>query len=712
MKHKLTVQQEAIVSHGKGPALVFAVAGSGKTTSMINRIERLVRQGIHPANKILATSFGKATVNDIRAALSKIGVRGVKALTLHALGFTIIQKASERGYISPDYVNLQDNVEFLNDALVRKAVRQLSRQLKVQKEDLNLDTEDLKNQISAWKGNLFYPDIDRLILPPSAMKMVQQAEHPNQYYVRVFDLYERERERNKWLTFDDMLLTAWELMMIHEDILSETRARFETVMVDEFQDVNKVQYLMVDQITHPHRNYMAIGDDDQCIYEWRGARPDFILSFQEVYGAKVYYINDNFRSTGHQLLLANEVIQHNKNRYPKKLSLTKGFEGNSFILKAQNGQQEAHAIVNEISNKLADGRNAGDVAILIRLYAQTPFLEAELIRKNIKYHVVGNLPFYRRHEVTCLIKYLRFALVEREVLSDKGYPKKLSDRKRYLDDFKTILINPQKYLSQAITEEICRRSQQHQSSVLEELVNYSGQLHPRVQDRIDTFLEDMETLIERIDEPAVNILTWLADKIGYKGHLIKENGISEMGELKWEVIQSFIAFTKEFGNSEQLLQAIYRIGQGYKNFDKEPEEDWLKIMTVYRAKGLEWNTVFIPGCNQGVFPYLREGEEDMRSLEAERRLFYVGLTRAKQNLYLSYEDGAVISQFLLEVNSQEIIQDAYELRDILRHPTPQIISKGLLRKLESVAFKYPLGKYFREWFPNGIQLNLDFPEEV
>ncbi len=153
MKHKLTAQQAAIVSHKKGPALVFAVAGSGKTTSMIRRIEFLVREGVHPANKILATSFSKATVTDIQEALTQIGVRGVKAMTLHSLGFKIIRKASERGYISSEFVALQDNQEFLNEILVRKAVRQLSRQMKASVEELNLDPEDLKNQISAWKGN-------------------------------------------------------------------------------------------------------------------------------------------------------------------------------------------------------------------------------------------------------------------------------------------------------------------------------------------------------------------------------------------------------------------------------------------------------------------------------------------------------------------------------------------------------------------------------
>ena len=712
MRPELTSQQKAIVAHQKGPALVFAVAGSGTTTSMIHRIERLVQEKAHQPNKILATSFGKATVDDIKRDLHAIGIRGVKTMTLHGLGFRVLQKAAQRGYFDPAFLQMESSPEFLNEALVRKAVGKLAQQLRTKKEDLLLDLEDVKNQISAWKGNLVFPNIEELHLPSEAAKLIQEAEHPNPHYVPLFSLYESERVKNKWLTFDDMLLSAWEMMMKHDDLLIETQAQFETVLVDEFQDVNRVQYLLVDLITPPHRNYMAIGDDDQCIYEWRGARPDYILSFEETYGAKVYHINDDFRSTGQQLLLANEIIQHNTVRQAKKLSLTKGFDGNSFIMKAQNSLQEATLIVQEIKTMLAEKTQSKDIAILIRLYAQTPMIEAEMIRQGVKYHVVGNLPFYRRHEVTCLLKYLRFALVERDIQSGKPYPAKLTERNRYIDDFKTILFNPQKYLSRIITDEICRKSLQNRSSVLEELMNQYERLHERVQGRIDTLLATMEHLLKIIDQPASAVLKWLTDRIDYRGHLIQVNGIPEMGELKWETVQSFIAFTQHAKNAKDLLQLIYRIAQGYKSFEKEPEENWLKIMTVYRAKGLEWDTIFIPGCNQGVFPYLREGEADLSSLEAERRLFYVGLTRAKQNLYLSHLETDPISQFLIEANSKKVIEDAYELKEILKNPIPKIMSSDLLRKLEQIACQYPLGKYFREWFPGGVQLRLSFPDST
>lgn len=625
-------------------------------------------------------------------------------MTLHALGYKIIQQASKRGYIAPEYLDLQSNVDFLPEILSRKAIQQLAMKYGAKKEDLNVDEEDLRNQIAAWKGNLYYPTIGKVKLPKKAKKQIQEAEHPNEWYVPIFEIYEQQRRRNKWLTFDDMLLTAWELLVKHDDILQETKAKFESVLVDEFQDVNKVQYLIMDLITESHRNYMAIGDDDQCIYEWRGASPNYILTFEETYEATVFHINDNFRSTAHQLLLANEVIQHNQNRYPKTLSLTKGFEGNTFVLKAQQPLQEAQLLVDEIKHQLSEGKPVGNMAILIRLYAQTPIIETELIRRGIKYHVTGNLPFYRRQEVVCLLKYLRFAIVDKSILDGKGYPKKLTERKRYLDDFKTILYNPNKFVSQTITEEICRRSSRNHTSVLEEVLQYSGKMHPRVRQRLDTFLEAMEFLMDRLDDPADRVLNWLCLRMDYREHLMKINGYSELGEFKWKTVRSFIAFAKDQGKPADLLQRIYGLAQGYKNFEKEPEENWLKILTVFRAKGLEWDTVFMPGCNQGIFPYLRDEEAGLEILEAERRLFYVGLTRAKRTLYLSYWDSDPISQFLLEVDSQKIIEDAYEIRDLLRLSSKEDLSPDDNQRLETKIGIYPLGKYFHNWFTGRFKL--------
>ena len=379
----LTEEQSAIVNHNHGPALVFAVAGAGKTTAMIHRIERLVRERVYPAKRILATSFGRATVQDIKRELKRWPhCNDVTVSTLHGVGRRIIQRAVAKGYRPMDE-NPSGEAETLPFVITRRAVRQARLEDVPWKAELEqFDDEDFCNYVATCKGKLHYADLERASLPVAALKVARQAVAPTQmeWYLELYKRYERVRLEMNVVTFDDMLVMGWELLLTFEDLLSDTRAQYMCVMIDEFQDVNLVQSELLHLISGPNHNLMAIGDDDQTIYEWRGARVQFILEFGQRYKASKYLIGDNFRSRASHVALANAVIRHNTKREPKRLNLTKGFGGATHVHPEPDPASQALTIVHELTALIEAGKSLSDTAILIRAYAQTPSLETALER--------------------------------------------------------------------------------------------------------------------------------------------------------------------------------------------------------------------------------------------------------------------------------------------------------------------------------------------
>ena len=407
----LTEEQRAIVAHDRGPALVFAVAGAGKTTAMTHRIERLVREGVFPARAILATSFSKASVRDIKDALARWPhCAGVQTQTLHGVGWGILKIAQRRGCL-PGLSLSQDEDNAEGQILGKTLSRAWREKVPFAGELDALDRPDFQTYVGVMKANLLYADLAKADLPPSARPFAGAATAPPgfEWYRDLYALYERVRLEERAITFDDMLLTGWEALHRWPDVLAEVRQRFQCVLVDEFQDVNRVQAEMLDLLTAPGRDYMAIGDDDQTIYEWRGADPGFILDFARRYGARKYFIGDNFRSHAAPLALANRVIARNVKREPKRLSLTRGFGGDLQVHGDDSPQAQGRHIAHSIRAALEEGHRPDQIAVLVRLYAQTPYLEHALVESGIAYRVIGSSPFYGRPEVLTLLDYLRLA---------------------------------------------------------------------------------------------------------------------------------------------------------------------------------------------------------------------------------------------------------------------------------------------------------------
>jgi DNA helicase-2/ATP-dependent DNA helicase PcrA len=693
----LTPQQQAIVNHNFGPALVFAVAGAGKTTAMVARIARLVREGVFPADKILATSFNKAANEEIITRLKRHpqGDR-VQVKTLHALGYLIVREAHRQGklpHVRPE--SLRDGVEGLDRQLLYKTLAE-ARQRRVRfSDELNrLDHEDFLSYVGACKGNLHYADLAAAQLPAAMRQVAQQARPPAglAWYLDLYRLYEAVRRQEGLLTFDDMLMTGWEVLVRHEAILARLRRQFQCMLVDEFQDINLAQAEILDLLTWPQRHYMAIGDDDQTIYEWRGASPRFILEFEQRYEAQVYYMTENFRCKAPHLTLANRVIEQNRVRRPKRLGLTQGFDGEAFLHREQNSEQMGRHIAEETSLALRNGLRTDEVAILVRIYAQTPPIEQHLIMRNIPYEVVGSEPFYERAEVRTLLDYCHIAESEQQLARGN-----LDDAqsKQFQRAWRAIYNQPTRYLSRALADKIADFVTRSQLPITRALGAAQQEATERQARALGKLADDLRWLAAALAarRPAETVLRELEAKLQYMAFLKGNSGFPETGAAKAANVATFLDYAAQKGTIPQLVRHLEELAAAHQAAIADPNQPTVTITTMFRAKGLEWPLVFVPNCNQGTIPY-----ERMASLEEERRLLYVAITRARQTLHLHALDDQPLSQFLEEAAAAETLQQVRAIQRALALEPNQWRTEEMVG-LAVLTQRLQISDYFRRWWP-------------
>ncbi|RDI95758.1 ATP-dependent helicase [Meiothermus sp. QL-1] len=667
MSLRLTDEQQAIVAHNEGPALVFAVAGAGKTTALVHRIERLVREEVFEPRKILATSFSRMAVDDLRQALSRWPhTLGVQVSTLHALCYRILRKAEREG-LWPG-AELREEAERI---LLQRAM-QRARELRCSwvSELDGLEPEDFLNYVGACKGNLQYADLKGAGLPPAALRVAAQAKAPEglEWYLDLYRLFEQVRREEGILTFDDMLMQGWEVLVRHPDLLQAVQRAFQAVLVDEFQDVNLAQSELLDLITAPHRNYMAVGDDDQTIYEWRGASPRFILEFARRYGAKKYLIRDTFRCPLPQALLANQVIAQNPQREPKRLSPVRLGKGRVHLCLPPHAPAQALALVDEVESLQAQGYRLDQMVVLLRLYAQTPYLEQLLLERSIPYQVVGSPPFYQRPEIRVLLSYLRLALGEGEA-----------------QDWFAVYNTPKRYLSRAVAEVVWRRAQE---VGLEEALVQVAHQEVSAQRPLLELAELFFWLRSAAGAPAHAVLEALERRLDYSRHLLR--GLPEVGAGRVEGVRVFIEYARDKGQVRDLLAHLRELVRWHDGTSAER----LSLMSIHRSKGLEWPIVFLPDCNLGTFPY------SSGNLEEERRLFYVALTRSSSHTYLYALSSLPLSPFLQEA---EVLEAAERLEKALAQP-PEALSTAALVALAREVAAFGLERFLSHWWPATARL--------
>lgn len=697
---KLTNQQQAIVAHNHGPALVFAVAGAGKTTAMVHRIERLVRERIFAPEQILATSFNKAANDEIQTALQRWPpCRGVQVKTLHALGFQIIRQAAQAGYLPHTQVNkVKDNVEGLDRQLLYSALAR-ARQLHVRYagELNNLDHDDFLTYVGACKGNLHYANLAQAGLSIAARKVAKQAVAPKglSWYLDLYRIFEEVRREQGQITFDDMVMSGWEVLVQQEKILNALRCQYQSVLVDEFQDINLAQSEILNLLTAPHHNYMAIGDDDQTIYEWRGANPCFILNFEKRYQAKVYFMTDNFRCQAAHVALANRVIQHNRTRQPKQMGLTQGFGGGAYLHMATDAEQMAQQLLADLGHALRNGYTPSDAAILVRIYAQTPPLEQGLIAAQIPYTIIGSEPFYQRPEVLTLLDYCHLGQAEASLQAGTALDADLLHNFRRA--WASVYNRPTRYLSRAQADKVAEFVTFDHLPISRALLRVSATAPERMAAALTKFAADLQWLATVLhstratERAAGELLRQLEERLQYKNYLKASSGFPETGAAKAANVAAFIAYARNKGNVTQLLHHLAELAT-IRLANSSPEQPTVTITTMFRAKGLEWPLVFVPHCNQGTIPY-----ERAERLEEERRLLYVAITRAQQVLYLYALKTQPLSQFLSEAQCGQTLAAVQAITRALQSE-PTTWRKEEMLGLAVDAHRLGLESYFNEWW--------------
>lgn len=659
---RLTPEQQAVVAHTTGPALVFAVAGAGKTTAMVHRIERLVGEGVFPAGAVLATSFSRASVADLRRHLDRWPhCSAVRTATLHALGYHICRRAARQaGGPAPPPLNEGSDKELLNRALAR------TRRLRVPfaAELEGLEADDFLAYVGACKGNLLYADLDAADLPPGTPARQAPAPANTPWYLPLYRLFEETRRRAGLLTFDDLLLESWEALVRNAALLESERRPLACVVVDEFQDVNRAQSELLHLLTEPHRNYMAVGDDDQTIYEWRGASPSFLLEFGRRYGAAEYLIGDSFRCPAAPLALANRLIAHNRRRKAKSLSLTRGFGGGVHIHREEGPEAVGARVAREVAQALVAGVPPEGVAVLVRVYAQTVPVEHALLAAAIPYRVVGAPPFYGRPEVLTLLHYLRLGHLERAQVQEGGLEPR--QREKLARAWLAVYHRPNRYITRAQAETVRDRLARDGRGLAgalrsEAAVGQPPWLAARLQELADT----VAWLAARpADEAAHRVLRALDARIGYRDWLRSSSANAEAGEARAASAEALIRYAQGKGSPGAFLhhmEELHARGVGTAGGGSD-----VTLTTIFRAKGLEWPVVIVPNLNEGVLPFATAVESG--DVEEERRLFYVALTRARETVHLVVDRKARRSRFLDETGGEALLTDVAAAARALETP--------------------------------------------
>lgn len=604
----LNESQLKAVTCSDGPVLVLAGAGSGKTRVLTTRIAYLLyKRGIDPYN-ILAITFTNKAAREMRERIAGIVPKQAQDLwvcTFHAACLRILRhQAGFAGYTS--HFIIYDAAD--QKTLIKECLK-----------ELNLDEKKfppaaMGAAISQAKNVLYGP----------AELEKKSYDYFNRKVCEVYRLYQEKLYQNNALDFDDLLLHSVRLFRENPSVLAYYQDRFRYIMVDEYQDTNHAQYVLVNMLAGKHRNLYVVGDPDQGIYGWRGADITNIMNFEKDYpDARVILLEQNYRSTRTILESANEVISNNRERKPKNL-WTAGSAGDPLVVyTAKDEHSEANFVVNRIRRWHNDrGRPYSDFAVLYRTHAQSRVLEEKFLAAGIPYVIVGGLRFYERKEIKDLLAYLRLLVNPGDRVS-----------------LRRVINEPKRGIGESSLEKILNRADITGLPPLDLLE--SGEPVPGLTGKAGKSALDFGRIMNTLRKLAQELsVTDLVDRVlresGYRQALESERTIE--ADTRLENLKEFYTVTLEYdrqypnGSLNDFLAGLSLL----TDIDEfEEESDRVTLMTLHSAKGLEFPAVFLVGMEEGVFPHSRS-LEDRHELEEERRLCYVGITRARQLLYLSH----------------------------------------------------------------------------
>ena len=644
----LNPQQRIAVENTEGPLLVLAGAGSGKTRVLTYRVAHLMEKGV-PAWKILAITFTNKAAKEMAERVQALtGEAGSEAWisTFHACCARILRRDIEKlGYKRQFAIYDEDD----RMSVIKAVLKELNLG------DKEYPPKAVKAAISDAKNRMLSPD-----------EWLRDAgdDFRNRKYYEAYRLYERTLRGNNALDFDDLLVKTLELLVEQPPVLEYYQNRFDYILVDEYQDTNRAQYELVRLLAGKKRNLCVVGDDDQSIYGWRGADIHNILDFEKDFpDAKVVKLEQNYRSTGNILDAANQVIAHNQGRKEKAL-WTQAGEGEKIALYHALDERDEAAFIAAMTRKLiAHGARAGDVAVLYRTNAQSRVLEEAFVRGGIPYHVYGGQKFYERREVKDLIAYMR-ALVNPD------------------DDvsLRRIINEPKRGIGETTVEALQSYASSAEMSLMSAVLDVeNAPLAARPKKLIGEFAELMIDLTEALyEKTASEFLEFMIDKTGYVRAL--EAVKSDENAARIENIRELQGAVTEF----ERLNPEGGLADFLENVALVADTDSLNegggsvtLMTLHSAKGLEFDNVFLPGMEENIFPLARASYDD-ELMEEERRLAYVGITRAKKRLFLSHARSRALynsrsanelSRFVSEIPAR-LLTDGTQRGDARRVPPP------------------------------------------
>ena len=601
----LNEMQQKAVNTTEGPLLILAGAGSGKTTVLVNRVQHIIETGLAQPWQVLAITFTNKAAGELRERLVKaVGdeANSIWADTFHSCCSRILRRFGEKlGY--SNHFTIYDT----DDS--RRVMKQCQKHLGI--EDKFLNHKSILNEISRAKDSLIDPD---------EYKATSSNDFRKGKIAQCYELYQQELKRSDAMDFDDIIFNTVKLLRENDDVRDFYQTQFKYVMVDEYQDTNHAQYVLTSLLADKYKNICVVGDDDQSIYRFRGATIENILSFEQHYkGAEVIRLEENYRSTQNILDGANAVIANNKNRKGKTL-FTRSGSGDKIVLNtAMNESDESAFIIDEILKNVKNGRSLSDHAILYRMNAQSRNLEIMLTKSGISHRIIGGNRFFDRKEIKDIISYLA---VINNPADNVRLQRIINVPKRQIGD--TMFANVMEIATGLGMSafEVCERADEFQKT-------------SRSASKLIAFTKLIKYFQTCYEEkmPLSDLLQEILEKTKYLDYLNEDPETYDDRVNNIKELSSMLIKYQEETDEPDLSDFLEDVALITDIDSYNEDEDSVVLMTLHSAKGLEFPVVFIPGMEEGIFP----GNQSLYSeeeLEEERRLAYVGITRAKEKLYL------------------------------------------------------------------------------
>lgn len=602
----LNPAQADAVETTSGPLLILAGAGSGKTKTLTHRIAYLIAHERVWPNEILAVTFTNKAAREMRERLGSLlqqdgSVRNFMPWmgTFHGICVRLLRIDGDKIGIAPNYVIYDEDDR---QGLIKQAMK------KLQITDKQIKSRAVSSAISNAKNELLTPD-----------EFAATANYPFQKEVaKIYTLYEKMRIEAGALDFDDLLIETVRLFREHDDVRAKWRSHFKHVLIDEYQDTNAAQYAIVKSLVGVDRNICVVGDDWQSIYSWRGADFTNILNFERDFpGAKIVKLEQNYRSTGAILEAAHNVITKNTQRTDKKLWTAEPVGAPVQVHGLYDESEEAFSVTSRISAQVAIGaRDYGDFAVLYRTNSQSYTLERSLLQQHIPYQIIGGVRFYDRKEIKDIIAYLRLLYQPNDRMS-----------------FSRIVNVPIRGIGATSLEKFLTWQADNGMDIIASLVNVeqTSSITARARMALAGLGETLRTLQAKMQTEASpsELIELLISKTGYRDYILDGTPQAEEREAN---LGSLISDAKSFATLPDFLEEVALMS----SVDTGSNKQKVTLMTIHAAKGLEFPVVFMVGMEEGILPHSRVYEAGPSELEEERRLCYVGMTRAREELHLTY----------------------------------------------------------------------------